>query len=941
MPGRPHHSDKWHSCVDQVMAKGHDQQSAAAICTQSLQDAGTEIYAEEHRDLSNPEGINQYTAGGRARFDGTSPDGKVSGSLPVTILNPHSNSDKVDRTVKTGKRTRMYDKDGQTHLPTATVKTDRGTVFEAHHHQLKALEEAHDDLRAMMLRTAGVAPRVEHLHGREHLVVPVVALMEGVIHAVNADVPEYVTPEFLKMAAQSWDGRPCVLGHPTVSGVQVSANDPRISDQREFGRVYNARVKGNRLAMEAWIDPVRLAAMGETEMLADLRAGKPIEVSVGANVKTVPSTGDYNGRKYAAKWLSGSGDHLAFLPRGRGACSVEMGCGACRAAQAVPEYEIMADGLRELSNPEGINQYTKGGGGDGSVGDYHVVNDATDHVVSHHDTQREAQTAARSQANWTRQSHSVGRAGTVYGTSEHISTHDPESSSRSKVDRPRRVRLSQAKGSAEDKPMTLLERLRAFATSVRTLSNPEGINQYSKGGSGKGGESAAKMHDRAANLHDKAAAANTKAANYGGTSSDPHNAAKEASQKAHDASDLASSHGSLVATDAIQSAYSKSDDANLAASEAHNKTAAGWHKEAADQHRAIASQLRGGKRSASMYDTPEQAASEEAAELVGYQALRSHLDAMASALGDASGIVDDLISDETDDPTETPAQEDAEEEVETARIEALMSLLGLIGSAAGNAMSVCMNLNAPDPNDVAPARYMAGKEISAKNMKTIQAAHDAAHSMHDHTTNLGAQCNGMRLLSTGESTMTKQEKDTLIKALTECNCSGFVTGDVKALETMTDEQLTRLKQRADATAKTEADLKAAAAQVDEAKAKTIETEAKLKAASEKKLTEEEALAQFPSIKALVDKASADEAARKADLVNKLKTAQSAYTEEELKTLALPMLAKLAVIAKVDQPVADYSGRGLAMSSAKDDLDQYEPPDPYAAGLKTMAERRTN
>ena len=39
MPGSagPHHSDKWHDCWDQVQDKGHDEASAAAICTASLE----------------------------------------------------------------------------------------------------------------------------------------------------------------------------------------------------------------------------------------------------------------------------------------------------------------------------------------------------------------------------------------------------------------------------------------------------------------------------------------------------------------------------------------------------------------------------------------------------------------------------------------------------------------------------------------------------------------------------------------------------------------------------------------------------------------------------------------------------------------------------------------------------------------------------------------
>jgi hypothetical protein len=80
----------------------------------------------------------RFAAGGRARFDGKSADGKVTGSMDVTVLDPHSNAHEVAQTTGKGKHVRQYDKDGHRHLPTATVKSDRGTIFEAYHHTLQA-----------------------------------------------------------------------------------------------------------------------------------------------------------------------------------------------------------------------------------------------------------------------------------------------------------------------------------------------------------------------------------------------------------------------------------------------------------------------------------------------------------------------------------------------------------------------------------------------------------------------------------------------------------------------------------------------------------------------------------------------------------------------------------------------------------------------------------
>lgn len=193
----------------------------------------------------------------------------------------------------------------------------------------------HEEARHLHV-LAGGTPRIAKLHGRDHLVIPVVALMEGVIHAVNAETPEFVPVDTIRRAAHTWNGRPLVVYHPNKNGKQISANHPEVIQRQCFGQIFESKVNGTRLGMEAWVDPRRLEDLGEHELLASIRAGKAIEVSVGAYVKTAPKNGFHNGRAYTAEWTEATGDHLAFLPRGRGACSLEMGCGAHRAAEETP-----------------------------------------------------------------------------------------------------------------------------------------------------------------------------------------------------------------------------------------------------------------------------------------------------------------------------------------------------------------------------------------------------------------------------------------------------------------------------------------------------------------------------------------------------------------------------------------------------------------------------
>lgn len=175
--------------------------------------------------------------------------------------------------------------------------------------------------------------RYETLNGKKFLVVPVLALKQEVIHAVNAKMPEFVPIDSLKVAAQSWNGRPCVVHHPTdEDGDQISANSPAVMEERAFGTIYYSHVNGENLGMEAWVDEERLQQLGEHEMLEDLQNDVPVGVSVGAYVRTEPRMGAYKGNQYKAVWRQVNGDHLAFLPRGVGACSLDMGCGTARAA---------------------------------------------------------------------------------------------------------------------------------------------------------------------------------------------------------------------------------------------------------------------------------------------------------------------------------------------------------------------------------------------------------------------------------------------------------------------------------------------------------------------------------------------------------------------------------------------------------------------------------
>ncbi|HEX2253145.1 MAG TPA: hypothetical protein VHQ65_07755 [Thermoanaerobaculia bacterium] len=178
------------------------------------------------------------------------------------------------------------------------------------------------------------AVKVRKLRGRDFAVVPVVALIGNeVIHASNAPGPEFVPLAVLAASHGQWAGRPVVSNHPTENG--GSANSPEQFAADHFGTVFHPRVTRGRLVLEAWLDLVRAQELGGDPLKVVQRAllGETVEVSVGCWVSTVPRKGQVGGRSYVAEWQAITSDHLAMLPEGvAGACSLEMGCGAPRAA---------------------------------------------------------------------------------------------------------------------------------------------------------------------------------------------------------------------------------------------------------------------------------------------------------------------------------------------------------------------------------------------------------------------------------------------------------------------------------------------------------------------------------------------------------------------------------------------------------------------------------
>jgi hypothetical protein len=175
------------------------------------------------------------------------------------------------------------------------------------------------------------------LHGKEYIVVPVVALVEGVIQGMAAEGPELALAEEFGKFPDSWNGRPIVMSHPTVNGAPVSANSPDVLHDYQIGYIFNSQMDDTKLGLEAWVDPDIMANLNDDskEILEILQAGTMIEVSTGYFAEIEKMIGMHNNQKYEAIQRTIVPDHLAFLPNGTlGACSNADGCGAQLAVNA-------------------------------------------------------------------------------------------------------------------------------------------------------------------------------------------------------------------------------------------------------------------------------------------------------------------------------------------------------------------------------------------------------------------------------------------------------------------------------------------------------------------------------------------------------------------------------------------------------------------------------
>lgn len=201
------------------------------------------------------------------------------------------------------------------------------------------------------------SPRVDTMMNRQHVVVPVVALREGV-HCGTAGCL-YYPADVINSVVNDWNGKPVPVYHPaTKDGTPVSCNTREVYDEYVVGLFWNVYVDNqNRLRGELWLDKEVLQEK-HPSLLVEINAGNPIEVSTGLLTETESTPGVWNGEEYIAIVKNMYPDHLALLPDVQGACSFDDGCGI-RANQAhkekgvcMPENDEVGVKTARWLNPE-------------------------------------------------------------------------------------------------------------------------------------------------------------------------------------------------------------------------------------------------------------------------------------------------------------------------------------------------------------------------------------------------------------------------------------------------------------------------------------------------------------------------------------------------------------------------------------------------------------
>lgn len=166
----------------------------------------------------------------------------------------------------------------------------------------------------------------ELIDGRNHIVVNGVAIAEDVVEGSEGAV--FYGADDLRDSDPNWDHKPTVIKHPKdANGKAVSANKSSILNASRVGFQLNTSTgTDGKQRFKAYIDEVK-ANQVDARLVANIKAGKKVEVSTGLQAKLVKEDGEFNGKAYKYRATNLKPDHLAILLDEVGAYSVASGGG--------------------------------------------------------------------------------------------------------------------------------------------------------------------------------------------------------------------------------------------------------------------------------------------------------------------------------------------------------------------------------------------------------------------------------------------------------------------------------------------------------------------------------------------------------------------------------------------------------------------------------------
>ena len=198
------------------------------------------------------------------------------------------------------------------------------------------------------LQINGADSRTETLDGKECLVVPAIAMQEGVMNNI------FYPAEEINAYPETWNGRPVTINHPVDANNNfISAGNAKVIETQAIGIVLNAKTEDSKLKCDFYLDIEKCNRINRDDIITHFEDGNMMECSTGLFTDDVLKAGVdrtkiknyamkhnkknlnfrtnvFNDKPFSSIAINFRPDHIALLPDEVGACSIEDGCGALR-----------------------------------------------------------------------------------------------------------------------------------------------------------------------------------------------------------------------------------------------------------------------------------------------------------------------------------------------------------------------------------------------------------------------------------------------------------------------------------------------------------------------------------------------------------------------------------------------------------------------------------